>query len=108
TVTAPEGRPDIPKEDFLKYGTYKYKIYHPLFPHEPTSDQFFDPIQWESYYQLGQYIGADVLGLNRLDDRTKPNARVITPDELIAHFDENTPLFLPIIPEVEAVPEVLE
>lgn len=104
TVTAPEGRPDIPKEDFLKYGTYKYKIYHPLFPHEPTSDQFFDPIQWESYYQLGQYIGADVLGLRRLDDRTKPNARVITPNELIEYFNEGTPLFLPILPEPEEIP----
>lgn len=108
TVTAPEGRPDIPKEDFLKYGTYKYKIYHPLFPHEPTSDQFFDPIQWESYYQLGQYIGADVLGLRRLDDRTKPNARVITPDELISYFDEGTPLFLPILPESEDIPVSME
>lgn len=104
TVTAPEGRPEIPKKDYLKYGTYKYKIYHPLFPHEPTSDQFFDPIQWESYYQLGQYIGADVLGLRRLDDRTKPNARVITPDELIEYFDEGTPLFLPILPETDEIP----
>lgn len=108
TVTAPEGRPDIPKKDYLKYGTYKYKIYHPLFPHEPTSDQFFDPIQWESYYQLGQYIGADVLGLKRLDDRTKPNARVITPDELISYFDEDIPLFLPIIPEVKEIPVTME
>lgn len=108
TVTAPEGRPNIPKEDHLKYGTYKYKIYHPLFPHEPTSDQFFDPIQWESYYQLGQYMGADVLGLRRLDDRTKPNARVITPDELIAYFDEGTPLFLPIIPQTDEIPVSME
>ncbi len=38
----------------------KYKIYHPAFPHEPTSDQFFDNVQWESYFQLGQYIGAPV------------------------------------------------
>ncbi|PHN03024.1 patatin-like phospholipase domain-containing protein [Flavilitoribacter nigricans] len=108
TVTAPEGRPEIPKKDFLKYGTYKYKIYHPLFPHEPTSDQFFDPIQWESYYQLGQYIGADVLGLRRLDDRTKPNARVITPDELIRYFDEGTRLFLPIIPQPDEIPISME
>lgn len=46
------------------YDTYKYKIYHPAFPHESTADQFFDPVQWESYYQLGQFIGADVLGVN--------------------------------------------
>lgn len=108
TVTAPEGRPDIPKADFLKYGTYKYKIYHPLFPHEPTSDQFFDPIQWESYYQLGQYMGADLLGLQTLDDSTKPCARVITPDELIQYFDDDIPLFLPIIPDIEEIPISME
>lgn len=108
TVTAPEGRPDIPKEDYLKYGTYKYKIYHPLFPHEPTSDQFFDPIQWESYYQLGQYIGADVLGLQRLDDRTKPNARVITPDELLSYFNEDAPLFLPIMAPPQEIPAAVD
>ncbi len=45
------------------YDTYKYKIYHPSFPHEPTSDQFFDPVQWESYFKLGQFIAVDVLGL---------------------------------------------
>ena len=64
TVTAPMGRPDIPKDDKLRYGTYKYKIYHPQFPHESTADQFFDPIQWEAYYQLGQHIAADVLKLD--------------------------------------------
>lgn len=108
TVTAPEGRPDISPEDYLKYGTYKYKIYHPLFPHEPTSDQFFDPIQWESYYQLGQYIGADVLGLQRLDDRNERTARVITPDELIQYFDHGVPLFLPIITDIKEVPVSME
>lgn len=54
------------------YDTYKYKIYHPAFPHESTADQFFDPVQWESYYQLGQFIGADVLGLHSHDF---PNVR---------------------------------
>ncbi len=100
TVTAPEGRPNLTPADGLKYGTYKYKIYHPDFPHEPTSDQFFDPVQWESYFQLGQYIGADVLGLKRLDDLPGPCARVITIDELIDYFDHNNALFLPI-PETE-------
>ncbi|GJM32122.1 MAG: hypothetical protein DHS20C18_11230 [Saprospiraceae bacterium] len=107
TVTAPEGRPDLKPSDGLKFGTYKYKLYHPDFPHEPTSDQFFDPVQWESYFQLGQFIGADVLGLDRLDDHPGPCARVITIDELIDWFDHNSALFLPI-PESEeiAVPQV--
>jgi hypothetical protein len=26
-----------------------------LFPHEPTSDQFFDEEQWESYRALGEH-----------------------------------------------------
>ncbi len=101
SVTAPEGRPDIPKDDFLKYGTYKYKIYHPAFPHESTADQFFDPVQWEAYYQLGQYIGAEVLGIDRLDDREGCSARVIATPELIDHFDHGQNLFLPIVPVAE-------
>ena len=96
SVTAPQGRPDISKSDFLKYGTYKYKIYHPAFPHESTADQFFDPVQWESYYQLGQFIGAEVLGTDRLDDRDGCSARIIGIDELVDHFDFNKDLFLPL------------
>lgn len=30
-----------------------YAGLHPMFPHEPTSDQFFDEIQFECYRQLG-------------------------------------------------------
>lgn len=95
SVMAPEGRPMISKDDWLKYGTYKYKIYHPNFPHEPTSDQFFDPIQWESYYQLGQHIGADVLGIDDFvgyQDGSKERFE-ITGEELIEHFDHELNLF---------------
>ncbi len=69
SVTAPTLKPNIRpgKAEGIKepdsYDTYKYKIYHPNFPHEPTSDQFFDPVQWESYFKLGQFIAVDVLGL---------------------------------------------
>lgn len=30
----------------------------PDFPQQSTADQFFDEAQWESYYQLGQHLGA--------------------------------------------------
>ena len=30
-----------------------YHAQHPAFPQEPTSDQFFDEAQWESYRKLG-------------------------------------------------------
>lgn len=95
SVTAPTGKPVLDKKDALKYGTYKYKIYHPDFPHEATSDQFFDPIQWESYYQLGQYLGADVLGLGDLEKYETGNAPQPSVEDLINWFDdpEQCPLF---------------
>ena len=38
-----------------------FKAANPLFPQQPTTDQFFDEAQWESYFRLGAEIG------NRLD-----------------------------------------
>lgn len=35
----------------------QYHSEHSDFPHEPTSDQFFDEAQWESYRRLGEHIG---------------------------------------------------
>lgn len=34
-----------------------YARRHPLFPQQPTSDQFFDEAQWESYHRLGEDMG---------------------------------------------------
>ncbi len=34
-----------------------FKAANPLFPQQPTTDQFFDEAQWESYFQLGSEIG---------------------------------------------------
>jgi hypothetical protein len=94
SVLAPMGKPYLSeKEDYLKYGTYKYKIYHPDFPHEPTSDQFFDEIQWEAYYQLGQYIGADILGLKDLEQYKDKNAPDLSVKDLVCHFDDAKNLF---------------
>lgn len=39
----------------------QYAKTHPAFPQEPTSDQFFDEAQWESYRSLGQHIAGRVL-----------------------------------------------
>ncbi len=110
SVTAPQGKPNISRNEELKYGTYKYKIYHPAFPHEPTSDQFFDRIQWESYYQLGQYIAADVLGqedFQSFEENTKVERRYSI-DQLIEHFDGTkertvTEEVRPDVPEKEIV-----
>lgn len=34
-----------------------FKADNPLFPQEPTTDQFFSEAQWESYFQLGHTLG---------------------------------------------------
>lgn len=39
----------------------QYAKTHPTFPQEPTSDQFFDEAQWESYRCLGRHIARRVL-----------------------------------------------
>jgi hypothetical protein len=39
----------------------EYHRAHFEFPQEPTTDQFFDEAQWESYRRLGQHVGRKVL-----------------------------------------------
>lgn len=38
----------------------QYRIQHPEFPHDPTTDQFFTENQVESYRQLGHHIGSEL------------------------------------------------
>lgn len=38
----------------------QYQRTHPLFPQEPTTDQYFDEAQWESYRKLGEHIGTEL------------------------------------------------
>jgi hypothetical protein len=38
----------------------QYQATHPLFPQEPTTDQYFDEAQWESYRKLGEHIGVEL------------------------------------------------
>ncbi|WP_077002512.1 patatin-like phospholipase family protein [Variovorax sp. KK3] len=39
-----------------------FKAANPLFPQQPTTDQFFDEAQWESYFRLGAEIGSRLEG----------------------------------------------
>ena len=81
SITPPQGKPNIDKKrDPLRYYTYKYKIYHPDFPHESTADQFFDPVQWTAYYDLGRFICADVLGIDNLDGYLSKTKMEVRPD----------------------------
>ena len=89
SVKAPKGK--IVTDDETMYGAYKYKIYHPDFPHESTADQFFDPVQWEAYYMLGQYLGAELLDVKGLNEYF--NNQKIAPDfsikDLLYRFDHD-------------------
>lgn len=76
-----------------QFDTFKYKIYHPEFPHESTADQFFDPVQWASYFHLGQYIASDVLDTPKNPEEYGRGDQDILIDELIALFDHNESLF---------------
>jgi hypothetical protein len=38
----------------------QYQRDHPLFPQEPTTDQYFDEAQWESYRKLGEHIAVEL------------------------------------------------
>ncbi|MEA3040695.1 MAG: hypothetical protein QOC65_184 [Sphingomonadales bacterium] len=38
----------------------QYRDANAAFPQQPTTNQFFDEAQWESYYRLGQLIGDQV------------------------------------------------
>jgi hypothetical protein len=49
-----------------------YHTTHPSFPHEPTSDQFFDEAQWESYRRLGEHIGARIFSSEADPERRAP------------------------------------
>lgn len=80
TVTYPEAEAGAGEEtgiiiyvkatmiDGLSLETRGYKADHPTFPHEPTSDQFFDPAQFEAYRELGNAIGKDMIKGTRLRD----------------------------------------
>jgi hypothetical protein len=45
------------------YDVTSYKRNNPAFPSEPTTEQFFNEAQWESYRALGEHIGETVLTL---------------------------------------------
>ncbi len=84
SVTAPSRLKRIhPDSPF--YESYKYKTYHAEFPHESTSDQFFDKAQWEAYYYLGYFMAEDTL-LGRVHQKgAEPQHNI---DDLYDYFNK--------------------
>ena len=48
---------------------HKRKV--PTFPHEPTSDQFFDETKFEVYRALGHHVAEQALGDSKIRDLLK-------------------------------------
>lgn len=127
-VPGPEGETgddvpqfDCPREGFLIYvkpnftgdepvEMLGFRREVPVFPHDPTLDQFYDPAKFESYRSLGWHIGTTLCDqlLNGYCDCT-PGLR--TPgrsSELLAEWDPRTPA-LPagaVIPPPTAVSDL--
>ena len=65
----------------------QYQRTHALFPQEPTSDQYFDEAQWESYRKLGEHIGATLFAVPEGNDPRWSPSRFCAPE--IATVEEN-------------------
>ncbi|RZI74604.1 MAG: hypothetical protein EOP80_10230 [Variovorax sp.] len=57
-----------------------FKAANPLFPQQPTTDQFFDEAQWESYFRLGAEIGSRLEG-ELLDQIAAGAPTLFVPDD---------------------------
>jgi len=61
----------------------QYHRTHPLFPQEPTTDQYFDEAQWESYRKLGEHIGTELFTppsvINKADRATWSPSQMTPP-----------------------------
>ena len=53
-----------------------YRANNPDFPHQSTSDQFFDERQFEAYRALGEYVGKDLVALLRSPNSSWPDNRL--------------------------------
>ena len=52
----------------------EYAAHHEQFPHEPTSDQFFDESQFESYRRLGEHVAGEIFASVPVQSGTLPSA----------------------------------
>ena len=67
-----------------------FKAANPLFPQQPTTDQFFDEAQWESYFRLGSEIG------QRIDGGLL--ARIVQGTQGLFEADDGQPVQAPAAP----------
>ena len=63
-----------------------YAARHPAFPHEPTSDQFFDEAQFESYRRLGEHVAWEKSCGRRSSVRTRYVSPVPGASSSLGHY----------------------
>jgi hypothetical protein len=59
----------------------QYRRRNSVFPHEPTTDQFYDEAQWESYRQLGLHTVVSAFGFVK-GLAKRPSQREVTADQI--------------------------
>jgi hypothetical protein len=71
----------------------QYQRTHGMFPQEPTSDQYFDEAQWESYRKLGEHIGTELF--TPPSEGPKESGAIWSPSEMAAlnNHDRSKPTF---------------
>lgn len=52
----------------------RYRLNHPLFPHQTTLDQFFDQEQFEAYRQLGVHVAEGLFARALMSPDGQPNS----------------------------------
>lgn len=73
----------------LSVDLVNFKADNPLFPQEPTTDQFFSEAQWESYFELGKALGSS-LHLRDLEYAASLADMFVVDDGAIALMDGET------------------
>jgi hypothetical protein len=54
----------------------QYRQRRRAFPQEPTTDQYFDEAQWESYRALGEHVGHQLFRVTELTGGWSPSTMV--------------------------------
>jgi len=79
----------------------QYQRTHSLFPQEPTSDQYFDEAQWESYRKLGEHIGATLFAPPPDSDPRWSPSRFAAPEIAFANRAETPGVDSPADAQIE-------
>jgi hypothetical protein len=70
----------------------QYKVTHVQFPHDATTNQFFDEVQFKCYQQLGWQIGEKVCDqLLPVDWHDKPIQVELLKEQLLVKLEESKP-----------------